>query len=298
MAAQEDLPEYYVRRLLDNNFDPQFLSGLNVQIRTKPVGWVERFVQDHQGHMAMSTILGQINKKTPSSLSEIESDEEYELVKCFRSLYNVEKAAAETLHNFKIIDSLCRSLFSRRLATRRSVTESLTYVVHKGNTNMVLQAFDNSLNDSKFQTRFGPWIRAIRQMFEGRGIMGSLVGASHEFKASGVSAENALIDYGQTTLIFMNQILSPRNNPDIERRILCRHQLETARLQDLFNQLKGIGSEKLDLEIENYIDGKMQDYEQSQLRQVIHSPDDIVDVAAVLKDKVQNTESETQVLGV
>lgn len=306
---QDELPEYYVRRILEKKFDTAFLSSLNVQIRTKPVGWVERFVNQHQGQIAMCTVLAQINKQPPEALSDRENEYEYELVKCFRSLYNVEKAAGQTLHNFKIIDTLCRSLMSRRVQTRRTVTECLTYVVCVKGPDLVLQSFDhNMLSEPDGQlvaNRFSRWIKAILRMLEGRGIMGSMVGASQSYRTGGLSAESSLIEYGQTSLILINQLVSKVNCTDLHRRQHLRTQLKAARLDELFQIMHNFDSDKLELEIEKFWAAHDEDMEASEAemrargRDIVipkSSPsqesDGLLELAHVLRNKVHGTESE------
>lgn len=305
---QDELPEYYVRRILEKKFDTAFLSSLNVQIRTKPVGWVERFVNQHQGQIAMCTVLAQINKQPPEALSDRENEYEYELVKCFRSLYNVEKAAGQTLHNFKIIDTLCRSLMSRRVQTRRTVTECLTYVVCVKGPDLVLQSFDhNMLSEPDGQlvaNRFSRWIKAIIRMLEGRGIMGSMVGASQSYRTGGLSAESSLIEYGQTSLILINQLVSKVNCADLHRRQHLRTQLRAAHLEELFQVMHNSDSDKLELEIEKFWAAQAEDMEASEaeMRARGHNisaitasskgSDSLMELSQVLRDKVRGTESE------
>lgn len=265
----DDPPEYYVRRILDGKFDAQFLSSLNVQIRTKPVGWVEKFVHDNQGHMAICTVLGNINKKPTDSLDETEIEREYELVKCLRSLYNVENAAKGTMHNFKIIDTLARSLMSQKVGTRRIVTECLAYVVNVRGPDLVLQSFDHNMLSSGqiVANRFSRWIRSITAMLQGRGVMGSHVGASQSYRMGGFSAESSLIEYGQASLLLVNQLVDKANCPDIHRRQHLHTQLRAAKLEDLMQVMHNFESDKLDKEIEKYWDSYDEDAEALQMEQ-------------------------------
>ncbi|KAK5004676.1 hypothetical protein LTR60_006488, partial [Cryomyces antarcticus] len=202
--AQEDgSPEWYVKKVMDNSITAQQLQSLSVSLRTQPIGWVKQYVEA-QGQVALTSVLAKINRRqgqgpAPSnSSSDRDLDREYDIVKCLKALMNNKYGADNALTHGSVVTALAASLISPRLNTRKLVSEVLTFLCHwadgQGHTK-VLQALDQ-LKSSQGETgKFDAWMRIVEVTIDGRGKMGSLVGASDEVRSGGIGMENLLMEY-------------------------------------------------------------------------------------------------------
>lgn len=298
----QDSPDGYVRRLMEVTTSAKFISSLGVQIRTKPVAWVEHFIEA-QGHHCVGQVLSQINLKPNPSSADL--DREYELAKCFKSLYNVEHAVEEALVHYKIIQVLLRSLHSPRPGTRKIVSEVLTYLIYykegKGH-HCIVRAFDleyrrvvgdrvNNTND-----KFKSWLMSVHQALSERGIFGSLVGASAEIKSAGVSSESQMVDYALASVLLMHALTAKENCHDLAERVHIRSQFGPVRVKKLFDLMHSIGSDRIDQAIARYEDEQDLDNDEISLRaedEPVLDTSDAADMARTIAKRLQGTEAES-----
>lgn len=301
---KRESPDQYIKRLMTEGTNPQFISSLNVQIRTKPVQWVDRFVESH-GQQVLCSILSQINSKANPTTQELER--EYELVKCFRGMYNVESASSQAVSEPKIVQCLLCSLTSSRLPTRKLVTEIFTYLLHTKPKayQVVLEAFDHNAqvdrerrsSKSSTRNRFYRWLKCVDYALMQRGVFGSMVGASKDYKATGLSAEGVLCDYATMTLLLVEELTSLHNCPNVASRVHIRAELEKSGLRKIMDKLRTFEHAKIDQLIDGYEDQKEADLEELASanalpeEEVLH-PDDVVELARVLQKKFQDTKGE------
>lgn len=100
------------------------------------------------------------------------------------------------------------------------------------------------------------WLFAVEQTLDGRGKMGSLVGASDEFKNGG--GENAILEYCQWTMVFINHLCSCSDN--INQRMLLRTKLENCGILRIMNKIKLLDYDKVIDQIELYDNNKLDDF--------------------------------------
>lgn len=244
-TPKEESPDWFVQRIMEANLSREFLTTLQVQLRSKPVHWVERFVV-MQGQVAMSEVLGHL--KGPANV-----ERKRLLVKCFKSMYNVTDAVQEALQNPRILQRLIRPLISEDIETCRIITDILTFFVYnehfipKGHA-AVMRAF-GSLKGPVFSE----WIRRVQLAVESRGRFGSHVGATHQFKTAGVSAEATLLDYSLGTVALACMLVNPEHSElSPVQRCDVRKDLEKAGLSKLFDNMHTLRHERIDEKINEY----------------------------------------------
>lgn len=84
-SGSKGSPDWYVKRIVDQTLKPAQYTALNVCLRTLQVSWVREFVEN-QGHIALTTALGQINQRTSKRQDDI--TKEHEILKCLKVVLN------------------------------------------------------------------------------------------------------------------------------------------------------------------------------------------------------------------
>lgn len=269
-ADEEGSPEWFVRRLLDNSISPKQLQSLSVSLRTQPIAWVKQFVEA-QGQVALANLLGKINKRQQSGPAPLGSnanherdlDREYDIVKCLKSLMNNKYGADNALQHDKIIMALAASLISPRLNTRKLVSEVLTFLCHwaEGQGHLkVLQALDHLKAQQGENGRFDAWMRIVEVTVDGRGKMGSLVGASDEVRSGGIGMENLLMEYAVASLFLINMIVDAPER-DLQLRCHIRAQFVGCGLKRVLHKMEDFQYEVIDKQVERYRANEAIDYE-------------------------------------
>lgn len=269
-ADEEGSPEWFVRRLLDNSISPKQLQSLSVSLRTQPIAWVKQFVEA-QGQVALANLLGKINKRQTSGPAPLGSnanherdlDREYDIVKCLKSLMNNKYGADNALQHDKIIMALAASLISPRLNTRKLVSEVLTFLCHwaDGQGHLkVLQALDYLKAQQGENGRFDAWMRIVEVTVDGRGKMGSLVGASDEVRSGGIGMENLLMEYAVASLFLINMVVDAPER-DLQLRCHIRAQFVGCGLKRILHKMEDFQYEVIDKQIERYRANEAIDYE-------------------------------------
>ncbi|TKA64792.1 Cytokinesis protein sepA, partial [Cryomyces minteri] len=266
--AQEDgSPEWYVKKVMDNSITTQQLQSLSVSLRTQPIGWVKQYVEA-QGQVALTSVLAKINRRqgqgpAPSnSSSDRDLDREYDIVKCLKALMNNKYGADNALTHGSIVTALAASLISPRLNTRKLVSEVLTFLCHwadgQGHTK-VLQALDQ-LKSSQGETgKFDAWMRIVEVTIDGRGKMGSLVGASDEVRSGGIGMENLLMEYAVASLFLINMIIDA--GKDVQFRMHLRALFTSCGIKRILTKMEGFQYEVIDKQIDRFRTNESIDYE-------------------------------------
>ncbi|KAK4968195.1 hypothetical protein LTR66_011821, partial [Elasticomyces elasticus] len=268
-ADEEGSPEWYVRRLLSNSINAKQLQSLSVSLRTQPIGWVKSFVES-QGQVALTNVLSKINRKqgsgpSPASgtTSEKDLDREYDIVKCLKALMNNKYGADNALAHSQIVMSLAASLVSPRLATRKLVSEVLTFLCHwaEGQGHLkVLQALDHLKAAQNENGRFDAWMRIVEVTIDGRGKMGSMVGASDEVRSGGIGMENLLMEYAVCSLMLVNAIVDAPKR-DLQLRCHIRAQFTACGIKRILTKMEEFQYEVIDKQIDLYREHEGIDYE-------------------------------------
>ena len=231
--------------------------------------WVKSFVEA-QGQVALTNVLAKINRrqaKGPApdsgSTSDKDLDREYDIVKCLKALMNNKYGADDALNHQQVIVSLATSLISPRLTTRKLVSEVLTFLCHwaEGEGHLkVLQALDHVKNQQGENGRFDAWMRIVEVTIDGRGKMGSLVGASEEVRSGGIGMENLLMEYAVASLFLLNMIIDAPEH-DLQLRCHIRAQFTSCGIKRILTKMEGFQYEVIDKQVERYRENEAIDYE-------------------------------------
>jgi cytokinesis protein len=308
-AHEEGSPEWYVRKVMDNSITPKQLQSLSVSLRTQPIGWVKAFVEA-QGQIALTNVLGKINRRQtrgpappPGASTEKDFDREYDIVKCLKALMNNKYGADNALHHAQIVTALAGSLISPRLNTRKLVSEVLTFLCHWADGQghrKVLQALDQLKTQHGETGRFDSWVRWIEVTIDGRGKMGSLVGASDEVRSGGIGVENLLMEYAVASLLLINMLVDTPER-DLQLRCHLRAQFTACGIKRIFTKMESFQYEVIDKQVERYRTNEVIDYEDLLERDnssIVESVDsdqkDLSDppqIAEAIQSKLLNTKA-------
>lgn len=275
-------PIYYVKKILAEQLSVDEINDLWVTLRTEQLDWVDAFLE-HQGHIAMAnSLMNTIYRTTPSGeISNELLDKENAFFKCFRVLIMLRQGLYEFTTHTLMCDTIARGLFSTKLNTKKMATEIFVVILQKKDAtrfNMVLQALDQNFKigqnfhmkmyyshypqyfshltiDSQLKV-IQAWRFAVEQTLDGRGKMGSRVGASDEFKASG--GENTILEYCLWTMILINHICT--GSESIEQRMHLRTKLENSGFVRVINRFKLFDYDKIMEEIDSYENSKLDDF--------------------------------------
>ncbi|KAJ2039328.1 hypothetical protein H4S03_001764 [Coemansia sp. S3946] len=247
-------PEYFYQSLIGTDIrtlPKQTLVHLRVCVSTQPVNWVKQFVEI-QGLEALSDCLGILNHAGVRKGDDI--TKEMEIIKCIKSVVNIQWGAQDVLRYPTCVHNLCFSIDAPSLLTRRLISEILTYICYLNvptGHKEVLKGLDKLQKFREMQKRFEPWMRALESAVDGRGRMGSKVGVSEELRQLGGTADRDLTDYVLSSMIFMNAVVGVPD--DIEMRNHFRNQLHAAGLTRILKKLRsGFDSPLIALQINKY----------------------------------------------
>ncbi|KAF2156281.1 hypothetical protein K461DRAFT_252294 [Myriangium duriaei CBS 260.36] len=268
-ADEEGSPEWYVRKVLDGTISTKQLQSLAVSLRTQPIGWVKAFVEA-QGQVALASILLKINKRqadgpAPAAGASKEKDleREYDVIKCLKALMNNKYGADDALNHQQVFVGLVAALISPRLNTRKLVSEVLTFLCHWGNGQghkRVLQAMDQIKSAHGENGRFDAWMRIVEVTVDGRGKMGSLVGASDEVRSGGIGMENLLMEYAVASLLLINMLVDAPDK-DLQLRCHIRAQFTACGIKRILIKMEHFQYDAIDKQIERYRTNEAIDYE-------------------------------------
>ncbi|KAL2119171.1 hypothetical protein VTJ04DRAFT_6131 [Mycothermus thermophilus] len=271
MPDEEGSPEWYVRKVMENSLDSKGFGALEVNLRTQQIGWVRRFIEC-QGQVALTNVLMKLYRKSNmgpgvteagKTAADKQLDREYDIVKCLKALMNNAYGADDALSHRSILEALVMSLISPRLTTRKLVSEILTFLCHwsdgKGHLK-VIEAMDAVKAQQGENGRFDAWMRLVEVTIDGRGKMGSLVGASEEMRSGGIGMENLLMEYTVATLILVNMLIDAPER-DLQMRVHIRAQFTACGIKRMLNKMEAFQYELIDKQIEHFRTNEAIDYE-------------------------------------
>jgi cytokinesis protein len=300
-AEEEGSPEWYVKKVMDNSITIKQMQSLEISLRTQPIAWVKGFIEA-QGQVALTNVLAKINRRkgtgaapppsmpyAPGRSAENDMEREYEIIKCLKALMNNKYGADNALQHPGIIQALCGSLVSARLNTRKLVSDVLTFLCHWGEGSgheKVLQALDTLKSQYGENGRFDAWMRIVEVTVDGRGKMGSMVGASDEVRSGGIGMENLLMEYAIATLFLVNMIVDAPER-DLQLRVHIRAQFTACGIKRIFHKMEGFQYEVIDKQIERYMNNEAIDYEDLQERENSSMVDSVEGEVKDFNDPVQ-----------
>lgn len=298
-SDEEGTPEWYVRRVMEDKLDAKGMGSLEVNLRTQQIGWVRRFVEC-QGQVALVTLLLKIARKTqpqngpppPPGDPKIEKylDREYDILKCLKVLMNNDFGADDALIQQKVLVALVTSLTSPRLLTRKLASEILTFLTAWGQNNeghkKVIQALDEVKVTSGEGGRFDGWINLVGATVDGRGKLGSLVGASDELRAGGTGIENMLMEYAVATVMLINMMIDVPDK-DLQMRVHIRAQFTGCGIKHILVKMEEFGYDPLNKQIDRFRSNEAIDYEDMLERENSSMQDGVEADVKDLSDPVQ-----------
>lgn len=180
-------PEWYLTKFMDGSIQPATVSSLRVALRTYPIAWVETFVLKLQGLSVLTNALANTTR-LPIPRKENDMKLELEIVKCLKDLLQRSQIGLDAaLHYPHCIFSIVLDISSPNVQARKLVMDMLIFLAYqrKGEVtghNYVLRGLDNLMNIRGDHGRFDAWFTILESTLDGRGKMGSLVGASEEIR--------------------------------------------------------------------------------------------------------------------
>ncbi|KAJ1680355.1 hypothetical protein EV182_000137 [Spiromyces aspiralis] len=259
-SGRSNDPNYFYRALTETDIrtlSQDILVHLRVCLSTQPIGWVRNFV-DTRGLVALSDCLGVLNHK--SVRKNDDNIKEQELIRCMKSIMNIQWGAQEALRIPRCVKNLCFSIDAPSLNTRRLVAELLTFLCYcdppSGHDAVLggLEAFQSFRGSDNV---FEPWLRSVEMAVDGRGRMGSLVGASSEIRSGSVT-DRDLNDFVLAHMILVNSIITVCDN--VEMRIKHRTLLNAAGLDRIVEKVRQFNSPLINIQLEKYERDMEQDY--------------------------------------
>ncbi|CAK7219217.1 hypothetical protein SEUCBS140593_003816 [Sporothrix eucalyptigena] len=294
-SDEEGSPEWYVRKIMENSLDAKNLASLEVNLRTQQIGWVKRFIEC-QGQVALTNVLLKLNRKSARGPAapdvprgDKELDREYDLVKCLKALMNNKFGADDALAHQQVLVALSLSLISPRLSTRKLVSEVLTFLCHwdDGNGHVkVIQAMDSVKSQQGETGRFDAWMRIIEVTIDGRGKMGSMVGASEEVRSGGIGMENLLMEYSVATLMLINMLVDAPER-DLQLRLHIRAQFIACGIKRVLTKMEAFQYDLIDKQVERFRSNEAIDYEDMLERDNSSIKDNVEGDLKDLNDPVQ-----------
>lgn len=104
--------------------------------------------------------------------------------------------------------------------------------------------------------RFNAWMQALEKTLDGRGKMGSAVGASHDLKATGMvgAGDSQITQYMFISVLFINTLVRPDIVEDRKERIMLSYELEEAGINTIFEKMGHLNHEHINLAIQKFRD--------------------------------------------
>ncbi|CAO3587923.1 unnamed protein product [Absidia cylindrospora] len=278
----ENSPEYFVKKLSEKVISGKVIAHLAVGLRTMPLSWIRQFIA-MRGLQLITESLTNLN--SIKHKRDLEIHIEGDLLKCFKALLNNRVGAKEAIKHPPCIQQIVNCIVSPSITARRLVCEVLVFLCYfqvPSGQEMVLKALDQLRDTARGFGRFDLWLKELDTSLGGRGRMGSLVGASDDFKqlaSNGNAADGQLAEYALYNMIFVNAIVNVVD--DTEVRIHLRNQLNASGLERVMERMSELGSEHVDRQIqefkswaENDHDEMMEIYHEKVLRNM-NDPRDV-----------------------
>ncbi|KAL9555089.1 hypothetical protein MBANPS3_002512 [Mucor bainieri] len=253
--ADKNSPDFYIDKFLEPDMrgvTPRLVAHLAVSLRTMPLSWVRQFIES-KGLQIITNVIGTLNKRDQKTEADLQM--EVEILKCFKSLINNRWGAREVISHPECIYHIVLSLVSPPIQTRKLVCEILAFVCHvdlpKGQE-IVLKGLDKLSEHLGEFGRFDAWLKLLDATLDGRGRMGSLVGASEDVKrlAGSGAPDNHLADFALSNMMLINSLVTVIE--DVEVRVHLRNQMNASGLDAITDKMLDFNNEQLRRHINIY----------------------------------------------
>ncbi|WFC97408.1 hypothetical protein MYAM1_000120 [Malassezia yamatoensis] len=264
MVLMRNSPEWFIKKFMDGTVTSRHIESLAVTLRTCAIGWLQNFVEA-KGTPVLSSFLAGLHSHNPPSEQDIVL--EYEVLKAFRSLFNSKPGAHDALQHPKCISGITQSLVSSQLSTRKQAADILLFLCHwekpEGHR-LVLQGMDDLCATRNLPGRFHGWFTALESAIDGRGRMGSLVGASDEVRRLQMSSmpESGLTEYVANNMFLINAIVNSDIVDNLRTRVQLRKQMAESNLPRIMAKMRTLNTPDLDMQLSVYEKGAAADQEE------------------------------------
>jgi cytokinesis protein len=167
------------------------------------------------------------------------------------------------MDNSAAVFALCSSIVSPHLPTRKVVAEILTFLCHWDPPNghiAVLEGMDQLKSSLGELGRFDAWMRFLEFTIDGRGRMGSLVGASEEIRKGGMGIDSILMEYALANLFLINALAN--EHEELKVRVHVRSQLKACGLPRIMQKMTLFKYELIDRQLSHYEEEEQLDLEE------------------------------------
>lgn len=263
MVLVRNSPEWFIKKFMDQTVTTKHIESLAVTLRTCAIGWLQSFVEAKGTHVLSNFLAALHSNPSPT---EQDLAQEYEVLKAFRSLFNSKPGAYDALHHQKCINGITRSLVSPQLPTRKQAADILLFLCHwekpQGHR-LVLQGIDELKDTMKLPGRFDAWFGALETAIDGRGRMGSLVGASEEIRKLQLTAlpEASLPEYVVNNMFLVNALVNSDIVDSLKTRVHLRSQMTASGLPRIMAKMRDLGTSDLNVQLQVFERGAAADNE-------------------------------------
>lgn len=222
---------------------------------------------DLRGLTVLSNHLRLINRN--QSWEDDSLSMEYELIKALKTLTSVKNGILDALDNPKVFIDLAMSLTSPHIPTRKLICDILVFTCYfrpPESHSFVLEGIDTLAKMRGEVGRFDAWFASFETIIDGRGRMGSLVGASDEIKSlrgkdmaaamaardGNATTDSALSEYALANFLLINGLLASSAAQDLHLRIHIRNQMEASGLRRILSKLEAFNHPLIDKQTEEY----------------------------------------------
>ncbi|CAO3592005.1 unnamed protein product [Absidia cylindrospora] len=270
-------PEFFIRKFMESNLRAVTVadaSRLEVSLRTRPITWLVKFI-DLKGLHVLVSSLSHINHQADRS-DQKALDIEFEIVKCIKALINTGLGGKETASHPNYIHTIVFSLLCPGWQTRKLVCEILAFICYyddaadketQGDNHgyqHVMRGFEMLKQYTKDMGLFDAWLKNLETALDGRGRMGSLVGAHDDLKKLGVmnAPDKHLMEYAISNMILINALTKI---PKIaSQRILLRNQLNASGMESrILPKLHALDYSQLKYQVDAYEYAAEQDLDET-----------------------------------
>jgi hypothetical protein len=119
---------------------------------------------------------------------------------------------------------------------------------------MVLQGMDTIKELKNEYCRFDSWLKTLNSVLDGRGKMGSIVGASTDIRqiASKSNPDIPVTEHALANLLLIIALVDPDTIEDREQRITLRNQLYQGGLAQIFEKMRLFNNELMNNKLEEF----------------------------------------------
>ncbi|KAI8143924.1 hypothetical protein BJV82DRAFT_609883 [Fennellomyces sp. T-0311] len=266
-AGDRNTPEYFIRKFMETNLravTPTTAAHLEVSLRTRPIDWVGRFIELKGLHVLVQN-LAYLNRMPDRKGKALEV--EIELIKSIKALINTRRGGQEIMANPEYVHTVVFSLISPHWVTRKLVCELLVFLCYchrRKGFDHVLRGFELLQQHRQDAGVFDAWLRDFERTIDGRGRMGTFVGANDEFKRFGTyqGADGHLMEYALSNMILVNTLT--KTLEEVHERIYLRNQLNAAGLQSrILAKLEQFDYHLLNIQVDAYKIAAENDYDEA-----------------------------------